>query len=100
MSSFYFRPFGTTTTVSENDCDKLQQEQTFLYIHQDEWQKELLTTYGNTITLMDVTYKTTKYSVPLFFLYVKTNVNYTVVAEFVVQSENTDSILNHQIMDT
>ena len=46
--------------------------------------------YGNTITPMDATYKTTKYSVPLFFLCVKTNVNYTVVAEFVVQSENTD----------
>ena len=32
------------------------------------------------------------YNVPLFFLCVKTNVNYTVVAEFILQSENTDQI--------
>ena len=49
-SSFYFRPFGKITTTSEFS-DKLEDEQTFLYIHQDEWQRELLTTYGNTITL-------------------------------------------------
>lgn len=81
-SSFYFRPFGKKTTTNES-CDKLEDEQTYLYIHQDKWQRELLTTYGNTITLMDATYKTTKYNVPLFFLCVKINVNYTVVAEFV-----------------
>ena len=52
----------------------------------------MLATYGNTITLMDATYKTTKYSIPLFFLCIKTNVNYTVVAEFVLQAENTDYI--------
>ena len=28
----------------------------------------------------------TKYSIPLFFLCVKTNVNYTVVAEFVLNT--------------
>ena len=90
-SSFYFRPFGKKTTTSESS-DELEDEQTFLYIHQDEWQRELLTTYGNTITLMDATYKTTKYSIPLLFLCVKTNVNYTVVAEFVLQTENSDHI--------
>jgi len=32
--------------------------------------------------------KTTKYSIPLFFVCVKTNISYSVVAEFVTQSEN------------
>ncbi len=54
---------------------------------------DFLTKYGNTITLMDATYKTTKYSIPLFFLCVKTNVNYTVVAEFILQSESTEKVL-------
>lgn len=102
-SSFYFRPFGKKTITNES-CDKLEDEQTFLYIHQDEWQRELLTTYGNTITLMDATYKTTKYSIPLFFLCVKTNVNYTVVAEFVLQAENGDHIFEalsiNKVLDT
>lgn len=39
------------------------------------------------MTLMDATYKTTKYDVPLFFLTVRTNVGYTVVAEFILQTE-------------
>ena len=46
--------------------------ESLLYVHQEEWQRDLLKTYGNTITLMDATYKTTKYSIPLFFLCVLT----------------------------
>ena len=48
---------------------------------------------GNTITLIDATYKTTKYELPLFFVSVKTNVGYSVVAEFIIQSETTPQIL-------
>ena len=82
-SSFYYRPLGKKTTSTESiDVDE-EGKEIFLNVHQEKWQRELLTTYGNTITLMDATYKTTKYSLPLFFLCVKTNVNYTVVAEFV-----------------
>ena len=44
------------------------------------------------ITLIDTTSKTTKYDLALFFLCVKTNVNYTVVAEFIVQSESANEV--------
>ena len=57
------------------------------WVHQTEWQRDILAKYGNTMTLMDATYKTTKYDVPLFFLTVRTNAGYTVVAEFIVQTE-------------
>ena len=63
-----------------------------MYVHQEDWQKELLTQYGNTLTLIDATYKTTKYTVPLFFICVKTNVSYSVVAEFIIQSESAEQI--------
>ena len=91
-SSFYYRPLGKKTTSTESTGEAEEGKETFLYVHQEKWQRELLTTYGNTITLMDATYKTTKYNLSLFFLCVKTNVNYTVVAEFVIESENTDQI--------
>lgn len=52
----------------------------------------MLVKYGNTITLIDATYKTTKYDLALFFVCVPTNVNYAVVAEFVVQSEAAEYI--------
>lgn len=72
--------------------DKCSYTQTLLWVHQTEWQKELLKRYGNTISLIDATYKTTRYDLALFFICVRTNVGYSVVAEFVVQSENKDNI--------
>lgn len=49
-ASFYYRPAEKTNELTEGDS-----EQSFLCILQEEWQKELLLTYGNTITLMDAT---------------------------------------------
>ena len=49
--------------------------------------------YGNAITLMDATYKTTQYELPLFFLTVRTNVGYSVAAEFVIHHERTEDIV-------
>ena len=59
-------------------------EQTLLWIHRESWQQDLLIKYGNTITLLDATYKTTQYELALFFLTVRTNVGYSVVAEFII----------------
>lgn len=75
------------SSTSANDSN-----QTLLFVHQEAWQQDLLSRYGNTISLMDATYKTTKYEVALFFVTVKTNVGYSVVAEFVVQSETKENI--------
>ena len=41
---------------------------------------------GNTMSLMDATYKTTCYDLPSFFIFVCTNSGYCAVAEFIVQS--------------
>lgn len=48
--------------------------------------------YGNSLCMLDATYRTTKYSLPLFLLAVKTNVGFSVVAEFVVQNETREAI--------
>ena len=53
--------------------------------------------YGNTISLMDATYKTTKYELALFFVAVKTNVGYTAVADFVLQSETAEQMIQCQL---
>ena len=63
-----------------------------LFVHQTNWQRRLLQRYGNELCLLDATYRTTKYSLPLYFLVVKTNLEYKVVASFVTQSETTDAI--------
>ncbi len=87
-SHFYFRPY--TESTEDNELNKL--EQSLLYVHQEPWQQTLMVKYGNTISLMDATYKTTKYELALFFVAVKTNVGYTAVADFVLQSETAEQI--------
>jgi len=62
-----------------------------LFVHQTPWQRRLLRRYGS-ICLLDATYKTTRYALPLFFLCVRTNVHYIVVATFVTQNEDSSSI--------
>ena len=87
-SKFYFRPYKESTKDSEIDTVDL----TLLYIHQEPWQQELMVKYGNTISLRNATYKTTKYELALFFVAVKTNVGYTAVADFALQSETAEQI--------
>lgn len=63
-----------------------------LFVHQASWQRRLLNRYGNELSLLDATCRTTKYSLPLYFLVEKTNMEYKVVASFVTQSETTDAV--------
>lgn len=88
-TSHYFRPY-------KSGNDKQQHgdvENDFLWVHQEQWQKDILLRYGNQISLMDATYRTTKYDLPLFFICVKTNYGYMVVAEFIVGSESVEAIV-------
>ena len=63
-----------------------------LLVYQNEWQRKLLLRYGNHLSLMDATYKTMRYAVPLYQIVVKTNVGYSTVATFVVQKEDVASL--------
>ena len=63
-----------------------------IFVYQSPEMKKLYRRYGKTLLLLDATYKTTKYALPLFFLVVQTNVNYEVAAFFVVQEETTEMI--------
>ena len=108
----YFRPYADiedpdlestddedvgSDTDNENDDEDVKitkkcSRQTMMFVHQTKWQGRLLNRYGNDICLLDATYKTTRYALPLFFLAVRTNVDYQVVGSFAVQDECTDTI--------
>ena len=89
-SAFYFRPYITkanqspitnadshslskNTSPNQNEAEALSAsetwgdaeefEQTFLWIYQKQWQKEMLAKNGNIMTFFDVTYKTTLYTI-------------------------------------
>ena len=63
-----------------------------LFVYQACWQIKLLKKYGKEMVFLDVTYKTTRYLLPLFFLVVKTNVDYQIVATFMTESETLEAI--------
>ena len=104
--NFFFRPYELNPNyndkqLEEEDCDEDEgitiNEQSslkhsLLFVHQSVWQRQLLAKYGNSLCLLDATYKTTKYALPLFFLAVKTNVDYQVVGSFVTQQETIGAI--------
>ncbi len=88
-----FRGNSDEEVVKPNNVPTLYKcSQTLLIVHQDKWQKQLLQRYGNTMSMLDAMYKTTKYELALFFLCVRTNVGYSVVAEFVIQEESAEKI--------
>ena len=101
--SFAYHPYATyaseeESTRPEEDSDGGDEPiiktstKGLLFVHQSKDQGRLLERYGNEICMLDATYKTTRYSLPLFFVVVKTNVDYQIVGSFVVQSETTDAI--------
>ena len=49
-----------------------------IFVFQSHNMKRLYQRYGKRLVLLDVTYKTTKPALPLYFLAVQTNVNYQV----------------------
>lgn len=69
-----------------------EQDRKLSFVHQTAWQQRLLRLYGNAICLLDATYKTTRYALPLFFLAVKFNGDYQVVGSFVTEDETVGSI--------
>ena len=106
--NFFFRPYelnpnGNGEQLNEEDSDENEEEDitiseqsslkhSLLFVHQSVWQRQLLAKYGNNLCLLDATYKTTKYALPLFFLAVKTNVDNQVVGSFVTQQETVAAI--------
>lgn len=89
---FYFRKCSEAQIIDDKsqDGDGVKSEEkestmlnTFLFVHQSQEQQRLLKRYGDMV-LLDATYRTTKYALPLFLVVVRTNVGYKPVAEFSV----------------
>jgi MULE transposase domain/Amyotrophic lateral sclerosis 2 chromosomal region candidate gene 8 len=94
--NFYFRPYVECDDRCPADGEEVtvtsEGQAGLLIVHQSAWQRRMLQKYG-CLCLMDATYKTTRYAVPLFFLCVRTNVDYVVVATFISQFEDRRSIV-------
>ena len=78
--------------MDEKDDILVEEESKMMFCYQDKEMKRLYKRYGKNLVLLDATYKTSKYSIPLFFLVVQGNVNYQVAAVFVCQEESTETL--------
>ena len=63
-----------------------------IFVYQSNHMARQLQEYGNGMCLFDATYKTTRYALSLFFLVVKTNVDYQVLAAFLIEGETKKNI--------
>ena len=68
--------------------NELATNQKFLFVHQSANQH-----YGNHICLLDATYKTTRYSISLYFLVIKTNLDYQIIGSFATQDETSETLV-------
>lgn len=64
----------------------------FCTIKQTMWQRQFLRREGNETCLLDVTYRTTRYSLSSVFSLCTYYINYMTVGTFIVESEDTPSI--------
>lgn len=69
-------------TIHES-CNPKECQQTLCFCYQSHFMQQLLMQYGNHVTCLNATNRTTDYSLPLFFLVVKTTINYTTAGVFV-----------------
>jgi hypothetical protein len=109
-ADFFFRPYVKDDAVAideevedeeeEDDEDgncnlkwKLTSSRHFLFVYQNSNMRRLYRRYGGDTILLDATYRVCKYAVPLFFLVVKTNVNFQVVAAIMSQYESKEAII-------
>lgn len=68
-------------------------EKDIVFLHQSQWQQEMMAVYGNDICVIDGTYNTNMYGLPLLFVCVSTNVCYATVATMLLCDETKQSIL-------
>lgn len=102
----FFRPFTEDTTNEEvleedeeNDeegaCNmkwKSIPNNHFLFVYQNSDMRRLYRRYAVDAVLLDAAYRVCKYAIPLYFLVVRTNINFQVVAVIMPQYETTASI--------
>jgi len=62
------------------------------FVYQSADMKRLYRRYGNQMVVLDAVYRSGCYPLPVFFLLVRTNVSYQIVAVFAVQHETVQAV--------
>ncbi|XP_077513428.1 uncharacterized protein LOC144124556 [Amblyomma americanum] len=93
-SKFFYRQYQKKTEQinslpSDDVLEQMEQkcEETLLFCYQSKFMNEMLIKYGQSVSCLDATNKTTDYALPLFFIVVKTAQGYMCADVFITQFE-------------
>ncbi|XP_054288108.1 uncharacterized protein LOC129003812 isoform X2 [Macrosteles quadrilineatus] len=95
-NQIFFRP--CTVAEDEDENSNLYLVETpatskhLLFVFQNKNMQFLYRKYGTNTILLDATYRTCKYALPLYFVVVDTNVNFQVVGVIITQMETKEAI--------
>ena len=67
-------------------------ESKMMFLYQSNEMQSLYRRYAPSLLLLDATYRTTKHSLPFYFMVFQTYVNYQVAAVILCQEESTEMI--------
>jgi len=80
--------------VEDADCKIHVPNADLMFVYQSAEMKRLYRRYGNLLVVLDAVYRANRYQLPVFFLFVRTNVNYQVAAVIVLQQETQQSLVS------
>jgi len=80
--------------VEDAECKIDVPNADMMFVYQSAEMKRLYRRYGNLLVVLDAVYRADRYPLPLFFLLVRTNVNYQVAAVIVLQQETQQSLVS------
>lgn len=82
------------TLLQIKTCDdEPSLKSTLLFCHQTSQQQRLMKRYGNQFVVCEVTNLIERVPFPMFCLFVQTNVDYQLVATFIVEMRNKESLI-------
>jgi hypothetical protein len=93
------KPIVLDDSVIEDDANKsasnpeLSSDEQLLIVFQSSDMANLYRMYGHSGILMDATYRTCMYTLPLYFIVVRTNIGYQPVCMFMTRHEKKDNIV-------
>jgi len=80
--------------IEDAECKIEVPNADLMFVYQSTQMQHLYRRYGHLLVVLDAVYRVGRYPLPVFFMLVRTNANYQIVAVIVVQQETQRSLVN------
>jgi len=80
--------------IEDAECKIEVPNADLMFVYQSTHMKQVYRRYGHLLMVLDAVYRGGRYPLPVYFLHVRTNTNYQIVAVIIVQQETQRSLVN------